>query len=462
MKSSEQYKRILQGETHSIEVLLQELTKRLSWDKTRIVSEQGQALRKLLRYAKQHSPYYQTHLSTIDPEDFSLADLCQLPVMTKKEVMENWNEIVTDRDLTLEKASEFLMYQTEPGLLDNRYHLTATGGSSGIRGLFPWSVEEFILFTTIFFRFQYRDEFSHRTDDSPPLLVAAITAEKPIHLSRFVFTMPVIPQMKVMLLPATTPLAKMVEALNQSQPTHLIGYTTEIYQLAKEACQQRLKINPQRVSVNSEPLFPDMLATIKKAWNVPVTNMWGSSDVGPHAQSCDYSDHLHINEDFIIIEAVDENYQAVPEGQEAAKVLVTNLFHQSMPLFRYELDDRIIILDEPCPCGSSFRLVQSIQGRSDESFAYANNKIVIPEVFENIIFPEPGISEYQVIQTTSGAIVNLVATDLALDITSLHRKLIDAYHQLGFKRPQIKVKIVKQLNRHPETGKLKRFIRLVS
>ncbi len=459
MKTNERYARILQGETHSVEVLLPELTKRLSWDKTRIISEQGRALRKLLKHAKQHSPYYQTHLAHIDPDNFSLADLCQLPVMTKKEVMENWNEIVTDRNLTLEKASEFLMNQTQPELLDNQYHLTATGGSSGIRGLFAWSVEEFILFTAIFFRYQYRDEFTHYTEDSPPLVMAAITAEKPVHLSRFVFTIPLLPDMKMVLLPATTPLAMMVEKLNLHQPTHLIGYTSEIYQLAKEACQKRLNINPLRISVNSEPLFPEMLETIKKAWNVPVINMWGSSDGGPHAQNCDYSDHLHINEDFIILEAVDENYQPVSEGKEAAKVLITNLFHQTMPLFRYELDDRITILEEPCPCGSAFRLVKSIQGRNDESFLYANNIEVIPEVFENIIFPESGISEYQVFQTKSGAVVNLIASDLPLDITKLHRQLVKVYKNLGFKHPHIEIKIVNQLNRHPETGKLKRFVR---
>lgn len=452
------YAAILNKEIDAVQDLLPQLSTRLSWDKEEIKTEQQRALADLVAYAKSNSPYYAKKFAHIEPSHFTLADLAKLPTMNKKEVMAHWDEIVTDRTLTLERASQFLHHQIEPELLDNSYHFTATGGSSGIRGLFGWNIEEFILFVTAFFRFQYRDEFSSHKNNGP-LLMAAITAAKPVHLSRFVFTIPLIPQMKILLLPATMPIANMVEQLNAQKPSHLIGYTTEIYRLAQEACRGKLKIFPRRVSVNSEPLFPDMLTTIKKAWNAPITNMWGSSDAGPHAQSCDHTNHLHLNEDLIIFEAVDENNQPVLPGQEATKVLVTNLFHKSMPLFRYEIDDRITILAESCPCGSPFRLVQSIKGRNDDSFSYANGICVIPEVFENLIFPEEQVEEYQVFQTVQGAEIWLTARK-NFATQKMQKELIAAYQQLGIENPQIEIKIVPQLKRHPETGKLKRFVKL--
>jgi phenylacetate-CoA ligase len=292
-------------------------------------------------------------------------------------------------------------------------------------------------------------------------LAAAITSEKPVHLSSYVFTIPLVPQMRFMLLPATLAIADMVKQLNARQPTHLIGFTTEIHRLAREASRGTLNINPQRISVNSEPLFPEMLEDIKQAWNVPVTNMWGSSDAGPHAQNCDYSNHLHLNEDLLIIEPVDEQYRSVLAGQESAKILVTNLFHRTMPLFRYEIEDRVTVLEERCPCGSSMSLVQSVKGRMDDDFIYSNGSTVISLVFENLIFPEAAIDEYQIFQTEQGAEVWLI-TNKEFDCATMQKSLVKIYEQLGFKHPLIEVKVVSQLKRHPDTSKLKRFVRIGS
>jgi phenylacetate-CoA ligase len=445
-------------ETRSIQNLLSGFAERLSWSREDIKNEQETALKALLQHAKHNSSYYSKKLAHIVPEQFTLRDLSSLPIINKKEVMTHWDEIVTDKNLNLEGASQFLMQQSHPSLFKDAYHITATGGSSGIRGLFSWNIEEFITFVAAFFRYQYRDNIG---DADKPWLTAAITAHKPVHLSRFVFTIPITPKMEMLRLPATLPISDMIAILNKKQPTHLVGYTTEIYRLAQEACRGKLNIFPQRVSVNSEPLFPEMLETIKRAWNVPVTNMWGSSDVGPHAQSCDQSDDLHLNEDLMIFEPVDENYQPVAEGEKASKVLITNLFHYSFPLFRYEMDDHITILNTPCPCGSSFKLVQSIQGRNDDSFMYANNICVIPEVFENIIFPEQFVDEHQVFQTEKGATITLV-TSGEIQLEKLQTALIKAFKSLGVENPQIEINIVAQLQRHSETGKLKRFVKLMS
>lgn len=267
------YREILKEETQGIQRLISQLISPLSWSREKILIEQEKALIDLLAYAQKYSPYYKKKLAHIDLNQFKLEDLKNIEPLSKKELMRNWDEIVTDPELKLADVSLFLRNQTEPSLFKNKYHLTATGGSSGLRGVFAWSIEEFVLFVSTFFRYQYRDEFS-KLKDNDALLVAAITAEKPVHLSRFVFTVPLIPQMQFMLLPATMPIALMIDELNKRQPTHLIGYTTEIYRLAQEALRGKLKIAPQRISVNSEPLFPDMLFAIQEAWHVPISNMW--------------------------------------------------------------------------------------------------------------------------------------------------------------------------------------------
>lgn len=44
----------------------------------------------------------------------------------------------------------------------------------------------------------------------------------------------------------------------------------------------------------------------------------------------------------------------------------------------------------------------------------------------------------------------------------MKRPWVAAYRQVGIENPLIEIKIVPQLKRHPETGKLKRFVKLES
>ena len=55
----------------------------------------------VLAFAKARSPWHAKRLSGVDAESFTEADLARLPVMTKSDVMSSWDEVVTDRRVTL-------------------------------------------------------------------------------------------------------------------------------------------------------------------------------------------------------------------------------------------------------------------------------------------------------------------------------------------------------------------------
>ncbi len=54
-----------------------------------------------LTFAKRRSSWHAGRLAEIDPRLFRLADLPRIPVMTKADLMANWDRIVTDRRLSL-------------------------------------------------------------------------------------------------------------------------------------------------------------------------------------------------------------------------------------------------------------------------------------------------------------------------------------------------------------------------
>ena len=83
-----------------------------------------------------------------------------------------------------------------------------------------------------------------------------------------------------------------------------------------------------------------------------------------------------MNDDWLIIEAVDADGNPVPYGQLSHKVFLTNLSNFTQPLIRYEITDRVIIREgKECGCGDE-RLWIDVEGRSPVllQFTNENNK----------------------------------------------------------------------------------------
>jgi len=167
---------------------------------------------------------------------------------------------------------------------------------------------------------------------------------------------------------------------------------------------------------------------------------------------------MHLCDDLVIIEPVDQQGKAVPPGVPSAKVYLTNLFNHVLPLIRYELEDEMTFLDEPCPCGSAHRRIDDIQGRLDDVFRYGNSVQVHPHLFRSALGRQPNILEYQVHQTERGADIAAHCVG-ALDSAELEREVAAGLSASGLKRPSVSIRQVKGLERLA-TGKLKRFVPL--
>ena len=72
-------------------------TGRLGWDASQLAHHQRERLRLLLTHAAGHSPFHARRLRWVDPSRLELADLARLPVMTKAEMMAQFDDVVTDR-----------------------------------------------------------------------------------------------------------------------------------------------------------------------------------------------------------------------------------------------------------------------------------------------------------------------------------------------------------------------------
>jgi phenylacetate-coenzyme A ligase PaaK-like adenylate-forming protein len=432
--------------------------RRLTWSRAEIEQEQTRALRALLDHARTRSAFYRERLDGIALESATLRTLASIPVTRKSDLMERWDDVVTDPALRRAELEAYLAAQSEFDYYAGRYQVFESGGSSGVRGIYVWDWDFFVAAANLAFRYEIRDTRAATPPAGRRLLRGVITSGVPPHASTPLFSVDVEPPMETVVFPVSRSLDDTVSAMTELQPTHLIGYSSVIGDLASEATEGRLRIAPLRVATNSEPLLPETRALIERVWGVPVNNAWGSTEVGMHAAECDRGHGLHVHEDAVVLERVDEDDRPVADDEPAARVLLTSLVNLTFPFIRYELDDVVSFAEERCPCGSAYRLLAGVEGRSLDAFSYGALRVA-PVVFGRPLASDARIAEYQVRQTRAGADVDVVAGP-AVDCDALAATIGTGLVEAGLADPVVRVVRVDALPRNPVTGKLKRFVPL--
>ena len=102
-----------------------------------------QKFRKLVHFVKEYSSYYRRIIAKhhIDPYRCLPDDF---PVMTKRDVVENFDDIVTDQKLTRAAISDFIEHSKDPlYLYRNQYYVLHGSGTSGEIGFFVYSKKDF-------------------------------------------------------------------------------------------------------------------------------------------------------------------------------------------------------------------------------------------------------------------------------------------------------------------------------
>ena len=436
------YERIRAAHLGAVHAAPDDHVGRLDWSAEQIHRHRDQRLRSLLAYARERSPFYSARLQDIDVETATVADLASVPMLTKAEAQGEWDAIVTVVDLDRSAAERVLGEQTWFSYTRGDQQVFSSGGSSGVRGVYVWDWQFFVTASCLAWRTQAMQERRHGSVPRPRL--AVLTAGVPPHASTPLFDIPTADGMTTAVIEAGAPFDEVLAAVDAYAPTHLVGYASVIGRLARASLSGALGIRPRRVSTNSEPLLPEDRDAIDKAWQAPLHNLWGSTELGVQAVGCGQSRGLHVCEDEVILERVD------------GRTLATGLSNRTFPFIRYDLGDDIAMMSEPCPCGSAFARVADISGRRDDDFVY-DSHTVPASAFRHVLGTDPRVAEYQVVQTEDGADVVVVAS---ADVESLGSALVAVMQRYGVAHPSIRISSVETLGRNVASGKLKRFVPL--
>jgi phenylacetate-coenzyme A ligase PaaK-like adenylate-forming protein len=438
--------------------LLPEHLERIMWPAERLRAERQRRLRELLTAARHGSPWHRERLSGCEPDRITENDLNEIPVMTKDDLMLNFDSIVTDPALSLDLIEAHLSMLTTDAYLLDRYHAVESGGSSGRRGVFVYDWDAWTLCYLSLRRYNWRALAGYREDRRGPVVMAKLGAARPVHVSSAIGQTFSSPELAIHRFPMTIPMEEIVAGLNSLRPRVLEGYSSALYQLAHEARAGRLRIAPDLISAISEPLLPEIRAALQETWEAVVLNVWGASEAGGCAASCGHGQGMHLTDDLLLIEPVDAAGRPVPAGVPSAKVYLTNLYNLTLPLIRYEITDEVTLLDEPCACGSRHQRVEDIRGRHEDNFVYTDGRSVHPYVFESALAGERNLVEYQIRQTRNGASVTVVCQG-EVDLEQLRVKVSNGLTALAINEPDVQIMRVERLPRLG-SGKLKRFVPL--
>lgn len=329
----------------------------------------AQRLRELVRYARSNSPYYAKRYAVLR-KDVSLDDL---PPVTKPELMENWDAWVTDRSVTLGEVQEFMSDRENLGRrLHGKYQVYTTSGSTGnplvlLCDAATANVTNGVSFCRAYARREDMKNFIRGGGRSMGVYADSgfYLANGSIHAKLRAFPWK---KRQIGIVDALLPIEEIVKKLNEFRPVMLGGYPSNLELLVEEQRSGRLHIFPVIIMTGGEYLSPLLREQLRETFGCYVQTTYSCTEGGTVACEC-AAGHLHLNDDWLIVEPVDRENNPVPDGVLADKLLLTNLANYTQPLIRYEVTDRVILHHGDCACGNPSPWLE-IEGRTDDVVSF--------------------------------------------------------------------------------------------
>jgi phenylacetate-coenzyme A ligase PaaK-like adenylate-forming protein len=275
-----------------------------------------------------------------------------------------------------------------------------------------------------------------------------------VHISRQLFAAFQSGRDGVPRLSVTTPLPEAIAALNRYRPDAVIGYASVLGTLAEEQLEGRLAIEPRATIATSEVVTDETGRRVEAAWGSEPFNVYAATEAPGIASGSPERVGMHVWEESVVVEVVDDEGRPVPPGVPGDKVLLTSLVSRVQPLIRYELSDSVVVADGPDPSGRPFLRLARVDGRSDDILAFpaaeGGTVEVHPHQMRAPFSTLVAIRQYQIVHARDGVLrVRIVPrASVSSDVrervqTAVRREL----ERAGAAQPRVDVEVVDRIER---------------
>ncbi len=186
---------------------------------------------------------------------------------------------------------------------------------------------------------------------------------------------------------------RVIEKINELAINCIIGLPVQVLSLARWPGNSITPGRIKSVLLSGDYLPGSITKAIQRAWDCQVFNHYGMTETGlGGGVECKALQGCHLREADLLLEIVDKQGNAVPDGQ-SGEIVLTTLTRTGMPLIRYRTGDVSRLLTSRCDCGSKIKRLDRLQGRS----VYRGKGIALPlEVMDEALFALEGIVDFEV------------------------------------------------------------------
>ena len=409
---------------------------------TSLASRNLRRFRRLALDLLTKSPYYAKIIKErgIDPSSCSATDF---PPLTKDLLLQDFDDIVTDKRVTKAEVEEFLSRSRNPlQLFKDDFFIVHTSGSSGQIVPLVWHKMDWL-------RGLINLSRAVPTGISRKLaFVGAIDGHYAgVTMSQSSAWGPLWWTSRVKVFDIRKPGPELVSELNAYRPVVLAGYSTALRDLALAADAGRLKIYPRDIVSTGEPLFANDRELIESVFGVPVTNVYAASEHMIIGIGLPGLDGMVLQEDDLILEPRTDH------------TLITNLLNKTLPLIRYRMDDVLLPLDGHAPRWPAYRMIGEVAGRREYAPAFLNEAGQL-DTIHAIVFVEfyvPSLQAFQIVihDATSFTFLAVIRDDRARSkaIADICDRLNDLLATKRMRNVTYKVEVVEHLPVDGLTGK---------
>ncbi|HEY0476899.1 MAG TPA: hypothetical protein VGD37_05215 [Kofleriaceae bacterium] len=373
--------------------LLQFLRGSEHWSLDALRDLQAGLLRRLIRHATTHTPYYRKLLADrgMTPDDFrSVADLRHLPLLDRDTVRETLDARTAETPRWVVKKSTsgttgtpvVVKYNAESRHWRDAIRWRGYGWAGyhiGMRALHYWG--------------------------APP------AAESWVERGKLALDRRLKRDLYVdCIVRSEAALARAVQQVQEFQPEVIVAYAAGAAALARYVNDNGLRTwRDIPVIVGAERLWPHDRNQIAAAFG-PAFETYGCREVMLIGAECEAHDGMHTSMENLIVEVVVRE----PGGTvrparpgESGEVAITDLHNLACPMIRYITGDLAIARAETrCACGRGLSSIGAIDGRVTETLHDASGNAVGGMVF-NVLF---GVMDhvarnFQVVQKADGSVL---------------------------------------------------------
>jgi phenylacetate-CoA ligase len=343
-------------------------------------SAQWQKLVRLVEHAWNQSPFYRKRFSAIGfaPGDLKRwEDFRRLPILSKKDIAENLNEIISGNS-------------NREKLLPRK-----TSGSTGVSLNFFVDEAEFQFKRGVqLYRDQWTGwklgEWKAMVWGNPAYLYSLRGRLRNVLLERQ-FSLDTLKMDEAMM-------EAFASEVFRRKPTMLFGHAHSLYLFACFWQRRQLPAFRFRGILSTAMVLHEHERSVcESVFASPVFNRYGCEEVSLIASECESHEGLHVNSDALIVEVMKDHRPA--QAGETGRVLVTDLCNRVMPFIRYEVGDTAVPSDRVCSCGRTYPLLKQITGRVADYLKTPEGEwisgISLTENFATLI---PGLHQVQIIQ----------------------------------------------------------------